>query len=105
MNLNDQNLTLLVTYLRFITFFHPFLYFSDVFNESTVCGLKFYGKYYPEFLNTAKYVEFFLKFILKLVDTLDAVSVVGENVQHGKIYYWWTVITRFFSAIMFHKII
>ena len=103
MNLNDQNLMLLVTYLRFITLFHPFLYFSSIFNESTVRGLKFYGKDYPEFLDTTKYVEFFLKFILKLVDTLDAVSVVGENVQHIKILYLWTVITRFFSEIMFHE--
>ena len=61
MNMNDQNLMLLVTYLRFITLFHPFLYFSGVFNESTVRGLKFYGKDYPEFLDTAKYVEFILK--------------------------------------------
>ena len=59
MNLNDQNVMLLLTYLRFITpFLSVFTYFSGVFNESTVCGLKFYGKYYPEFLDTANHLEF-----------------------------------------------
>ena len=37
-----------------------FYIFPGVFNESTVRSLTFYGKDHPEFLDTAKYVEFIL---------------------------------------------
>ena len=54
-NLNDQNLKLSVTYLRFITLFRIRFYtFSGVFSESTVCGVKFCGGDYPKFFDSVR---------------------------------------------------